>query len=102
MDRYALLINIGARLRSIRLEAGFTQESLARAMGRRFAAVAAWEAGEAELGATELTTLVRVLGCDLHFVLTGSRPPRGKYQTLDHPLVRIQGARRVNRCRRSR
>ena len=64
-------------------------------MGRRFAAVAAWESGNAELSATELAALVRALGCDLHWLLAGNHPPRGHGLSSDRPLVRGPRFRRV-------
>jgi transcriptional regulator with XRE-family HTH domain len=90
MQKKTILIEVGCRLRAIRLENGFSQDTLARALGRRFSAVASWEDGDSELGASDLANLVRILGCDAHFLLIGNRPPRGRCETQSRPLTRFR------------
>jgi transcriptional regulator with XRE-family HTH domain len=95
MNKDSILAEIGLRLRLIRLESGLSQDALARAMGRRFVAVSAWESGEADMTAADLAALVPILGCDVHWLLTGSRPPRTQSHPSESPLVRSSRSRRM-------
>jgi len=93
MTRNSILSDIGLRLRLIRLKAGLSQEALARAMGRRFVAVSTWESGEVAMNAADLAAFVPILGCDIHWLLTGSHPPRNQSHPSQRPFVRVPRSR---------
>ena len=58
-------MDIGNRIRRLRLQRGLTQEELAELMGTSQAAVAMWETGARMPRADKLPKLAKVLGCSV-------------------------------------
>lgn len=63
--------DIGARIRSVREEQGWTQDQLAEAVGVSRSAVAQWETGRAGQVTGNLTRIAAVLGTGVEFLMYG-------------------------------
>lgn len=79
------------RLRDLRKGVGFTQESLANALGVSQQAVGRWEKGDAEPSLSMLRDLATVLGTSvddlIEFEAKGSRIPSQHWSPVDKPVV---------------
>jgi transcriptional regulator with XRE-family HTH domain len=62
---------IGARIRDVRRERGWTQDQLASAVGVSRSAVAQWETGRAGQVTTNLTRIAEVLEVGVEFLMYG-------------------------------
>lgn len=60
---------IGARLREARLQAGLTQEALARRLGTTQSAVARMECGPKRMSLESIRRVASALGCDVALVI---------------------------------
>jgi UDP-N-acetylglucosamine 1-carboxyvinyltransferase len=60
---------VGARLRSLRQEAGLTQAAVARHLGTTQSAIARLEAGQQRLSLPSVKRIATVLGCDVALVI---------------------------------
>jgi transcriptional regulator with XRE-family HTH domain len=67
------LPNIGKRLREARTERGLTQPELARQLKVSKQLVSAWERGTTEFLSGHLLRASKLLGFDIHWLLTGRR-----------------------------
>ena len=90
-------LQTGARIRECRLNAGFTLEHLAKAIGPEFDRrhVKKWEIGAAPISKSlleEIATALRVPTCILTYVPSGDLPPRARLLAFsgDGPLSTVQ------------
>jgi transcriptional regulator with XRE-family HTH domain len=63
--------DIGARIRDVRRERGWTQDQLASAVGVSRSAVAQWETGRAGQVTTNLTRIAEVLEVGVEYLMYG-------------------------------
>lgn len=64
-------VTIGARIRTIRRQAGLTQLEFARTLGFSRRALASWESDRAEPSVSVLPALRRLYGADLDWLVMG-------------------------------
>ena len=82
---------IGARIREIRRERGWTQDQLARAVGVTRGAVAQWETGRAGQITGNLTKIAASLGAGVEYLMHGTdkRAPLQAQQGDELALLRL-------------
>lgn len=86
------IIQLGARLRQARLQAGLSQAQLARRLGKSKQLASAWEAGRAEILVSTLADFAAAVDVDANWLLRGiqlrtgdgnvARPPQGSAVSL--------------------
>lgn len=65
-------VQIGARIKEVRFERGWTQDQLAQAVGVSRSAVAQWETGRAGQVTGNLTRIAAVLDVGVEYLMHGS------------------------------
>jgi transcriptional regulator with XRE-family HTH domain len=82
---------MGARIRDVRRERGWTQDQLANAVGVSRSAVAQWETGRAGQVTTNLTRIAEVLEVGVEYLMYGDdkRAPAEARQGDELALLRL-------------
>ena len=88
-------MNIGNRIKRLRLDANLTQRQLAVQLGCSFGLVAQWEGHYKVPGRDFLKKLSDVLLCDMEFLLKGSRP-NGLHVTDPQQLLLLRKFRNLS------
>lgn len=71
MDSQKSNKQIGERIRRQRISGGLSQARLAKEVGVTMQAISLWENGKALPGGNNLSSLAKILGCDVNWILEG-------------------------------
>ncbi|WP_354691050.1 helix-turn-helix domain-containing protein [Phytobacter sp. RSE-02] len=84
-------IAIGTRIRARRNELGLKQADVAKELGMTMQAISLWENGKVAPGGNSISTLARVLQCDVSWLLEGTTVDENNQKILsDHDANRIK------------
>jgi transcriptional regulator with XRE-family HTH domain len=89
MDTDPLAVEIGARIRALRVERGMTGKALADELEVPATQVTAWERGRVAPSARSILLLARALGCEAARLLPGGTPEAG---ALSARIARLPAA----------
>ncbi|HHS9742150.1 TPA: helix-turn-helix domain-containing protein [Raoultella ornithinolytica] len=82
---------IGARIRARRNELGLKQTDVAKELGMTMQAISLWENGKVAPGGNSISTLARVLKCDVSWLLEGvSTEENNKIILSNHDISRVE------------
>jgi transcriptional regulator with XRE-family HTH domain len=92
----------GARIASLRRQAGMSQARLAELLGVSPSAVGMYEQGRREPSSDVLVQLGRIFGVSVDYILTGSPSPQEEHRLQQLLLDRITAADQLLRERKDR
>ncbi|MEQ8604330.1 MAG: helix-turn-helix transcriptional regulator [Marivibrio sp.] len=64
-------VQVGARVRELRIRAGISQQTLAEALGVSYQQIQKYETGLNRMGASRLVQVSRAVGCSVHALFDG-------------------------------
>ena len=93
-------VEIGRKIRALRLQRGLSQSQLAEAIGLTFQQVQKYEKGANRVSAGRLQQIADVLGVPVTFFYSGmgARAKKGDVQSAGIALIQTKGAMRLLRA----